>query len=256
MCTVIVLRRPDAEWPLLFAANRDESKSRPWLPPARHWPDRPDVVAGKDILAGGSWLGINDHGVIAAILNRPGSLGPGPDTRSRGELVLEALDHADAADAADALGAINPAAYRTFNLVIADNRDAFWLANRDNAEALTCEPLPDGISVFTSADMNDPYKPRVARFKPQFESACVPNPSTGDWSAWEGLMAVKAANGVPADEGMCIDTGGDYGTVSSSLLALPQSGKEIKPVFRFAASRPGAAAYEAIDLGGPVAAAS
>src|SRR5690625_4299835 len=100
---------------------------RAWLAPGRHWPDRPDILAGQDLLSGGSWLGINDHGVAAAILNRYGSLGPAADKRSRGELVLEALDHADARDAALALAEIEPRAYRSFNAVVADNRDAYWL---------------------------------------------------------------------------------------------------------------------------------
>ena len=76
MCTLVILRRPGDRWPLLLAANRDEMADRPWRGPGRHWPDRPDVVAGQDLLSGGSWLGLNDHGVVAAILNRVGSLGP------------------------------------------------------------------------------------------------------------------------------------------------------------------------------------
>ena len=102
MCTLIILRRPKKDWPVLIAANRDEMKSRLWDPPARHWPDRPDTVAGRDRLAGGSWLGHNDHGIVAAILNRHGTLGPANDKRSRGELVLDALEHANASDATEA----------------------------------------------------------------------------------------------------------------------------------------------------------
>src|SRR5215472_12933777 len=109
MCTVVILRRPDHRWPVLIGANRDEMIDRPWRSPDRHWPDRPEVVAGLDVLAGGSWLGINDWGVAAAVLNRTGSLGPAPDRRSRGELVLEALDHADAVTAAEALSYLDPA---------------------------------------------------------------------------------------------------------------------------------------------------
>src|SRR5580693_2543958 len=127
MCTLVILRRPGQDWPVIVAANRDEMVDRPWQEPARHWPDRPEAVAGRDVLAGGSWLGINDFGVVAGVLNRHGSLGPAPGQRSRGELVLEALDHADAKAAAAALGALEPAAYRTFNLIVADNIDAFWL---------------------------------------------------------------------------------------------------------------------------------
>jgi uncharacterized protein with NRDE domain len=83
MCTVVILRRPGHAWPLLLAANRDEMKDRPWQPPARHWPDRPQVVAGLDELAGGTWLGLNDDGLAAGVLNRRGSLGPELDMRSR-----------------------------------------------------------------------------------------------------------------------------------------------------------------------------
>ncbi|HUK60145.1 MAG TPA: NRDE family protein, partial [Stellaceae bacterium] len=114
MCTLVMLRRPGHAWPVIVGANRDEMINRPWEEPARHWPDRPEVVAGRDTLAGGSWLGLNDFGVVAAVLNRHGSLGPAPGQRSRGELVLEALDHADAREAAAALAALEPGAYRTF----------------------------------------------------------------------------------------------------------------------------------------------
>src|SRR5918996_1233363 len=140
MCTVVLLRRPQAPWPLLLAANRDELRSRPWRPPARHWRDRPQGVAGVDVVAGGSWLRINDHGVVAAVLNRVGTLGPAAGKRSRGELVLEALDHADAATAARALADLEPDAYRPFNLVIADPQDAFWLRHAGGLPALRVPP--------------------------------------------------------------------------------------------------------------------
>ena len=49
MCTLVLLSRPGHAWPLLVAANRDESLERPWRPPAAHWPDRPGVVGGLDL---------------------------------------------------------------------------------------------------------------------------------------------------------------------------------------------------------------
>jgi uncharacterized protein with NRDE domain len=85
MCTVVILRRPGHDWPLLLAANRDEMRGRPWSPPGRHWPDRPATRAGLDHEAGGSWLGVNDSGVVVAILNRRGSLGTAEGKRSRGD---------------------------------------------------------------------------------------------------------------------------------------------------------------------------
>ena len=153
MCTLVILRRPGHRWPVLIGANRDEMIDRASKPPGRHWPDRPELVAGLDILAGGSWLGVNDWGVAAAVLNRHGSLGPAPDRRSRGELVLEALDHADAAAAARALVDLDPEAYRTFNLIIADDRDGFWLRHAGGTR-VEIKRLKDGLSMIAAGGDN------------------------------------------------------------------------------------------------------
>ena len=83
--------------------------------------------AGLDLLAGGSWLGDQRLGRRRRGSEPAGSLGPAAGLRSRGELVLEALDHADAVDAATALSSSIPASSRSFNLIVADNRDGFWV---------------------------------------------------------------------------------------------------------------------------------
>ena len=56
MCTIVLLRRPGHDWPLLLATNRDEMAARPWQPPGRHWPDQPGAIAGRDDSAAGTWL--------------------------------------------------------------------------------------------------------------------------------------------------------------------------------------------------------
>jgi len=249
MCSVVMLRRPGHDWPLILAANRDEMVHRPWKPPARHWPDRPDVLAGLDETAGGTWLGINDTGVVAAILNREGSLGPAAGKRSRGELVLEALDHADAADAARALARINPDAYRPFNMVVADNRDAFWLALRSAGPkaGVTVQPVPAGLSMLTAHDLNDATaSPRTRLYQPLFEGAEPPrpdpdSPTGGDWSRWPDLLASRIWAPLEAGpkEAMCIVTDIGFETTSSTLLALPSADRAgVPPVFLFAAGRP------------------
>lgn len=225
---------------------------RPWSPPARHWPDRADVVAGRDELAGGTWLGMNDEGVVAAVMNRPGSLGPAEDKRSRGELVLEALDHAEAGAAAQALAQIDPQAYRPFNLIVADAHDAIWLRSDpetgpDRVEAF---PLPEGLSMLTAHDRNDLHSDRIRTYLPRFERAPVPDPDTGDWSGWEGLLASREqgqAGGEPSAMNIVTEYG--FGTVSSALIALPAPDvDDIRPIWRFSAGRPDEVPFETVAL--------
>jgi hypothetical protein len=249
MCTVVILRRPDDRWPVLIGANRDEMIDRPWQAPGRHWPDRPEVVAGLDVLAGGSWLGVNDWGVVAAVLNRTGSLGPAPGRRSRGELVLEALDHADAVDAAEALSHLEPEAYRTFNLIVADERDGFWLrhAGRRRVEV---HPLKEGLSLIAAGDIDDLGTRRLELATPAFRAWPTPQPDQGDWTAWQQLLASpRAPPGEPAAAAMRFRTDG-YGTVSSALIALPTRREpELRPVFRFASWLPKETPWRDISFG-------
>ncbi len=271
MCTIVVLFRPGHDWPVLIAANRDEMLGRPWKPPAPHWPDRPGVIAGLDELAGGSWLGINEDSVVAAALNRRHSLGPAQGMRSRGELVLEALDHADAGEAARALAQVDPRSYRSFNLVAADNTAAYWLRNlgppgvtdgrSPGAESALAEPaapgrvelfrLPPGYSMITAYDRNDRASARIRDFLPRFEAAPVPDPERGDWRAWQGLLASRGTEGDEdgRESAMCIVTEIGFGTSSSSLIALPAPrGVGKHPIWLFAAGRPGEAPYSPVVL--------
>jgi uncharacterized protein with NRDE domain len=235
MCTLVLLRRPDHPWPVVIGANRDEMIDRKSLPPARHWPDRAEVVAGKDLLAGGSWLGVNDWGVAAAVLNRQGSLGPEAGLRSRGELVLEALDHADAVAAATALSHLDPAAYRTFNLIVADNRDAFWLCH-DGSGQIAAQPVAEGLSLIASGGLDDMAMPRLALARPRFLAAPPPDPERDEWSGWQDLLSdTGAPPGSPEEAALRFRTRRGYGTVSSALIALPaEPSPERRAIFRFA----------------------
>jgi hypothetical protein len=276
MCTLVLMRRPGSAWPLLVAANRDELSSRPARPPGRHWPDRADVVAGLDLQAGGSWLGINDHGVVAGVLNRVGTLGPAAGKRSRGELVLEALDHADAAAAAAALVDLDPDAYRPFNLIVADVQSAFWLRHAGAlpgfgfrttsgawrevpphqvpgavlgrttpAAAIQCHAVPAGVSMITAQDLNDESSPRVRHYLPRFRSAPPPDPARDDWAAWIALLAARDGPDGDPHGAMTVVTDGAYGTVSSCLIGVPARGV---PVMKFADGRPDEAPFAPVAL--------
>lgn len=252
MCTVVLLRRPGHDWPILLGANRDEMRNRPWKAPARHWPERADIVAGLDELAGGTWMGMNDTGVVACILNRHGSLGPAPGKRSRGELVLEALDHPNAADAAAALADLDPQAYRPFNLVIADNRDAYWLALRASVPGawVDQQKIPEGLSMFTAFDRNDAADQRIARYRPMFESYPIPDPDAGDWEGWKRLLG--STEGGTEARAMSFQMESGFGTSSASLLALPSPEQVFKkngkrPIWLFAAGPPESVPFTPVD---------
>ena len=234
MCTLVILRRPRHRWRVLIGANRDEMIERPSKPPGRHWPDRPELTAGLDMLAGGSWLRINDWGVAAAVLNRHGSLGPAPDRRSRGELVLEALDHADATAAAEALSDLDPEAYRTFNLIIADESHGFWLRHAGGLR-IELRPLKEGLSMIAAGDLDDLATRRLELALPAFRAWPVPDPDHNDWSGWQSLLSsTRAPQNEPATAAMRFRTDG-YGTVSSALIGLPARDEPDRwPVFRFA----------------------
>lgn len=138
MCTVVISREPRAAWPVVIAANRDERLDRPWDPPARHWPDRPDVVGGRDRLAGGTWMAIRG-GLVALVLNRPGALGPAEGFRSRGVLPFDALAQGSAAAAAAAFSGRDASPWRPFNLLVADAEGA-WLLVGDGRRPIVAAP--------------------------------------------------------------------------------------------------------------------
>jgi uncharacterized protein with NRDE domain len=230
MCTAVLLRRPGHAWPLILASNRDEMSGRPWQAPGRHWPERPEVVAGLDELSGGSWAGLNDWGVAAVVLNRYGSLGADSEKRSRGELVLEALDHAEAREAAKALRDLEPGTYRSFNLLVADAREAYWLRNLGDAEtphggpasSVEVQALPEGLSMINAGDLNAGSDLRVQRYLDAFRAAPAPNPGRGDWSSWTNLLADRTQDPAYGPiSAACFMQDDGFGTLSSSLIALP-----------------------------------
>jgi uncharacterized protein with NRDE domain len=228
MCSII-LRLDDSG--TFIAANRDELLRRPWQPPAAHWPDHPRIIAGRDETAGGTWLGLNEHGVMAAILNRHGTLGPAAGKLSRGELPLLALQHATAEAAAAALAAIDAAAYRSFNLVIADKNSAWLLKGLESGNP-AAQKLGMGTWMITSGEPNDLLLPRIARHLPKFEKT--------PFSEWGTLLADNTG---PWTSALNIPLQNGFGTVSAALITLLKSGET---EFFFAAGPPDQAPFTSV----------
>ena len=248
MCTLILLRRPQHHWPLLLAGNRDEMPDRPWASPARHWSDRPGTVAGLDRLAGGSWMGLNDQGVVCVVMNRVGTLGPDPQKRSRGELVLEVLEHAEAKAAARALSDLEPRSYRRFNLLIGDPRHCFWL--RHDGLNIETTPVPPGLHMLTSMELDDEADPRIRRYLPLFRAAATPDPDREQWGGWPGLLSSsRYTPGEARSAAMCfrLDTG--LCTLSSSLIAIPGPSRAgVPPVWMHTPGPPDRTGFLPVDL--------
>jgi len=242
VCTVVVLVRPTF---VLLAANRDERLDRVWDPPGAWWPDRPDVMAGRDRTAGGTWMGMNRPGVVAAVLNRPGTLGPAAGKRSRGELPLLALDHATAAGAAAAILALDAGAWRGFNMVVADGTGAIFIRGLGHGRP-TAAALPQGVSMITAHDPNDLSSPRTALHLPRFEAAEPAGPD--DWAAWLPILADRRGESA---EQINVAPRDGFGTVCSSFVSLPATSR---PIWRFAAGPPHEAGFAPVFCGGDAAA--
>jgi len=128
MCLIVIALGVADRYPLLLAANRDERHARP-TQTAAWWPERPDVFGGRDLLAGGTWLGADRRGRIAAVTNvRDGEARAAP--RSRGELTASYL--ASGEPAARYAQRLNAAAadYAGFNLLLFEGAELCYSSNR------------------------------------------------------------------------------------------------------------------------------
>jgi hypothetical protein len=104
--------------------------------------------------------------------------------------------------------------------------------------------------MLTSLDLNDRASGRIATYLPRFTAAAPPDPGIANWRAWEALLADRGSGAAGEDErGMVIVTNGGFGTLSSSLIALPSADHAgLRPVWRFCAGRPGEAPFEDVAL--------
>jgi uncharacterized protein with NRDE domain len=157
MCLLVIAIRQRNKFPLIVAGNRDEFHARP-TQAARWWPDKRDIVGGRDLQAGGTWLAVHRSGRFAAVTNYRDAHREKAGLRSRGDLVTGFLD-ADAG-AIEYLASIDNGAYGGFNLVVSDGRSAGYLSNRGAG----LRELPPGIYGLSNATLDDPWS-KVTRTK-------------------------------------------------------------------------------------------
>jgi len=165
MCLIIVAHQIVERFPLLLAANRDEFHGRPTRP-SQFWPEHPQLLAGKDLEAGGTWMGITRSGRFAAVTNYRDPDATEPGMHSRGALTLNYL--LGDMHATDYLQDLVPAMqdYAGFSLLVGDDRELYYLSNV--APFNTPQKLPPGIYGLSNAHLDTPW-PKVTLGKTRLQ---------------------------------------------------------------------------------------
>ena len=155
VCLLIALFGVVPDAPLLIAANRDEMYQRPADPITVLRATRPRILGGRDELAGGTWLAVNEHGVVAGLTNQP-TEARDPAKRSRGELPLAFAAYPDAKTAVTEVCArLDPAAYNPCWLLVGD-RHALYSVDLSGGHRAGVEELPPGRYVLENAPLRQP----------------------------------------------------------------------------------------------------
>lgn len=218
MCLILVAWQVHPEYPLVVAANRDEFHARATAV-ADRWSDAPYVVAGRDLEAGGTWLGATDGGRFAAVTNvREPERTKGP--RSRGRLTQDFLT--GSVSPADFAAGVDGDAFSGFNLLVADAETLCYRSNRDGAARV----LPAGIYGVSNHLLDTPW-PKLTTAKTRFAEALEHLPLEEpffDLLADDEMVRDEylPATGIPLEWERRLSAifvrSADYGTRASTLL--------------------------------------
>lgn len=227
MCLLLFAVDAHPAFRLVAASNRDEFVARP-AAPLHEWDDAPDVLAGRDLEAGGTWSGVTVRGRWAAITNVRDPASPRRGGRSRGALVADYLRGVASAEAYAASVFEERDRYDGFNLVVAD-AEAVWVVSTRTEHPTRLGPGTYGLS----NDRLDVAWPKVARGKRALRAALDGTPTLND------LLALLDDRHQPPDAALP-DTGvglawerrlapmrivtPDYGTRVSTALIIGRDG--------------------------------
>lgn len=230
VCLLVVRSRIDPGRPLVVAANRDERYERPAVALAVLRQAGPRVLGGRDLLAGGTWLAVNEHGVVAGLTNRPSPSGRNPAKRSRGELPLALALHPSAAEAVAHLAErYSPEEFNPCWLLVGDRRSLYSVDMTAGKRAAVAE-LPPGLFVLENRPLTEPSA-KVDHVRRRLARA-----EAGD--LWALLSSLLADHTVPPEaagepggtnpgarpaalSACCVHTDG-YGTRSSAIIVVPE----------------------------------
>lgn len=227
MCLIAFAWNVHPRWRLILAGNRDELHARPSAPLA-HWPGSP-VMAGRDLLAGGTWLGVTSGGRCAVVTNVRDPHAA-MDGQSRGLLVSEFLAGTDAADAHAVRLRARAADYRPFNLLLFDGGQAAFVGNHPMPHGRTLEP---GLHALSNADLDTPW-PKVLAIRQALQAWLAQ--ADGDPQALFAALADErlapdaqlpvTGIGLPLERRLssAFVRGEAYGTRASTVVAIAHDG--------------------------------
>jgi uncharacterized protein with NRDE domain len=188
MCLILFALQQHADFPLIVIANRDEYYARPTRS-AHWWEDSREVFAGRDLEAGGTWMGVNRNGRFAAVTNvrEPGISAPA--RLSRGKLTRDFLSDDETAE--DFIEHIRPEAndYAGFNLIVGDSSNLFFYSNRQS-EVIRISPGIHGVS---NGRFNEDW-PKLTSGKAALSAELEAGADD------LGLMQILTDNAIAADE--------------------------------------------------------
>lgn len=209
MCLIVLAFQVQEGAPLIVAANRDEFHARPTRD-ADWWPDMPDVLAGQDLQAGGTWLGVHRSGRFAAVTNYYDDSPPSINFESRGRLVTDYL--LGVLDPLDYLRTIEGDKFAGFNLLLGDTSKLGYLTNR----GIGGRELPPGIYGLSNATLDSSWD-KVERSKERLAalvaSGEADDPALFDLLADTGDGSVRAPFVINAE----------YGTRCSTIVRAEHS---------------------------------
>lgn len=213
MCTLVIAFRTGPARRLWVAANRDERRDRPWSPPQR-WPGPPALWAPVDETAGGSWLGLNAHGLFVALTNRFGTP-PDPKRDSRGALVMEALTARSSLELAQRLQPLGAGRFNPFHLFHSDGETAHVTVG--TGDRIEHHALPPGLHVVCERSYGAADEVRAERVRERWQALGLDGASQVESLA--PLLRLTGAESPLHD--VCVDVPlWNYGTRSSLLLEL------------------------------------
>jgi uncharacterized protein with NRDE domain len=231
VCLLVFAWQVGTDYPLVVAANRDERLDRPSDTIVVLQEAGPRVLGGRDLLAGGTWLAVNEDGVVAGLTNRPSPGGRDPAKRSRGELPLMIAGRPTAEQGvAEIIRRVEPDRYNPAWLLVADRQSLFSI-ELGGEQAPVVHALEPGVHVLENVALTEP-SPKVDRIGALLSAAdgsgrtlwqtlpsvlsdhVVPAALDGRWGDEQG------ATRPPATLAACVHTE-EYGTRSAALIRVP-----------------------------------